>query len=204
MPRPLLVPPGQAAVALIATFLFGYFAGSIRNTAGAPPPSPPALSAHELRGPPTKAELGQAGWTLLHVMAANTPEKPTEQESARVDAFLHALGHLYPCPTCAAHFRQHIQQHPIASSSREALSLWLCEAHNEVNIRNGKKSFYCDIGVLDARWKDCGCGGSNKTNSAESATPVALLPSAAWERRANRRHGNRHQRTPLDAAAHTP
>ena len=44
--------------------------------------------------PPKQSQ--QAGWTLLHVMAANTP-KPTEQESARVDAFLHALGHLYLC-----------------------------------------------------------------------------------------------------------
>ena len=63
----------------------------------------------EERGPPTKQELGQAGWTLLHTMAANYPDQPTAAQRARIEAFLHALGHLYPCPDCAAHFRLHMK-----------------------------------------------------------------------------------------------
>ncbi len=128
----------------------------------------------EERGPPSKKELGQAGWTLLHTMAANYPDQPTAAQQARMEAFLHALGHLYPCPDCAAHFRRHTKVHPVDSRTREGLSRWLCEAHNDVNTRNGKEAFYCDLGVLDARWKDCGCG-----NSSESASMV----SAASERR---------------------
>ena len=52
---------------------------------------------------------------------------------------------------------------PPDTSGREGLSRWMCGAHNEVNKRNGKEAFYCDIEVLDARWKDCGCGGNSTT-----------------------------------------
>ena len=37
--------------------------------------------------------------------------------------------------------------------SRLALSLWLCEQHNEVNEKLGKKIFPCKIEMLDQRWK---------------------------------------------------
>ena len=173
MTKHLLVRPAHAVLALSIAFAAGYL------TARSPSPSPPSMtpSPFEERGPPTKQELGQAGWTLLHVIAANTPETPTAEDQARVQAFLQALGHLYPCPTCAAHFRSFQQQHPISSDSREALSLWLCEAHNEVNVRNGKQPFFCDIGVLDARWKDCGCGGANKTDAGSIGGIADVLPS---------------------------
>ena len=123
----------------------------------------------EERGPPTKQELGQAGWTLLHTMAANYPDQPTAAQRARIEAFLHALGHLYPCPDCAAHFRLHMKAHPVVSATREGLSRWMCDAHNEVNSRNGKDTFYCDVGVLDARWKDCGCEHGNVSVAAGAA-----------------------------------
>ena len=119
-----------------------------------------ASDYRELRGPPTKAELGQAGWTLLHTMAANYADRPTPRERRAAESFLQALGDLYPCKLCAGHLRRFMRKTPVASQShsREALSLYLCDAHNEVNRRNGKEDFFCDIGVLDHRWKDCGCG----------------------------------------------
>ena len=39
-----------------------------------------------------------------------------------------------------------------------AAALFFWEAHNDVNLRNNKETYYCDLGVLDSRWKDCGCG----------------------------------------------
>ena len=48
--------------------------------------------------------------------------------------------------------------------------MWLCRAHNEVNKRNGKEEFYCDMGVLDARWKDCGCDKSSASSSHANAS----------------------------------
>ena len=206
--RPLLVRPHVALLSLITAFVAGFFTGSPHSVRGGPP-SVVEKSQFEERGPPSRQELGQAGWTLLHVMAANTPDNPTAEQALRVENFLTALGHLYPCPTCAAHFRSHIQHHPIVSSSREALSLWLCEAHNEVNLRNGKRPFYCDLGVLDARWKDCGCGNKTAAAAVVDALPLApptALPAAnaagvTWERRPTKRHGLRRLRAPLNAAA---
>ena len=124
-----------------------------------------AESAFDLRGPPTKAELGHAGWILLHTIAANFPEAPSRSEQRAARQLLTSLSDLYPCRTCAAHLRSYIGAHDVAVGSREALSRWACELHNDVNRRNGKEAFFCDAGVLDHRWKDCGCGksASNKT-----------------------------------------
>jgi FAD-linked sulfhydryl oxidase len=163
----------NAILALGAAAMFGCCLGNAlaaTRCAPTPSPPPPPRSKFEERGPPTKAELGQASWTLLHTVAANYPDAPTKDQEELVISFLHALGHLYPCPHCASHFRAHYQQRPIVASSRESLSLWLCAAHNEVNIRNGKGEFFCDLGVLDARWKDCGCGG-NKSHAHAHAHP---------------------------------
>ena len=45
-------------------------------------------------------------------------------------------------------------------SSRGALSRWLCEQHNEVNERLGKRTFECTVEKLDERWKDGPSDGS--------------------------------------------
>ena len=112
------------------------------------------------RGPPTKEELGNAGWTLLHTLAANFADAPTPRQQQRADVFFRALGDLYPCPTCAGHLREYMEAHPVESATRTALSLWVCRAHNDVRRRQRKEAFYCDMGVLDARWKDCGCNST--------------------------------------------
>mmetsp|Transcript_22861 Transcript_22861/g.58138 ORF Transcript_22861/g.58138 Transcript_22861/m.58138 type:complete len:213 (+) Transcript_22861:3-641(+) len=148
----------------------------ITSSGASAPPPPPGRGVYEERGPPTKQELGNAGWTLLHTIAANFPEQPSSQQRARADAFFHALGHLFPCSDCASHFRKHTKLHPVMSESRAALSVWLCEAHNEVNVRNGKEAYYCDIGVLDARWKDCGCGG-NASSPETPTSSAAVMPA---------------------------
>lgn len=140
---------------------------------------------YEERGPPTKQELGQAGWTLLHTMAANFPDAPTPRQQSRIEAFLHVLGEHYPCEVCASHFRKHAASHPIVTTTREGLSMWLCEAHNDVNVRNGKEAYFCDLGVLDARWKDCGCGHGNATASTDSlgGPPPSRPPPTRRRRR---------------------
>ena len=111
--------------------------------------SPPAAitSALEERGPPTKQELGQSSWTLLHTMAANFPDEPTARQRARVDNFLRGLGELYPCAVCAAHFRGYLAEHPATTGSRQELSLWLCAAHNEVRAAGRSARVRVMLGV---------------------------------------------------------
>ena len=65
-----------------------------------------------------------------------------------------------------------MEAHPVESATRTALSLWVCRAHNDVRRRQRKEAFYCDMGVLDARWKDCGC---NSTVAAPSGRGVGRM-----------------------------
>jgi FAD-linked sulfhydryl oxidase len=59
---------------------------------------------------------------------------------------------LYPCPHCASDFGHKMMENPPDVSSRERLSRWFCERHNEVNERLGKETFDCT--KVDERWKD--------------------------------------------------
>jgi hypothetical protein len=52
-----------------------------------------------------KAELGRATWTLLHMMAAQYPERPTRQQQRDAAAFITTLARVYPCGSCGAHFQ---------------------------------------------------------------------------------------------------
>lgn len=62
--------------------------------------------------PADKALLGRNSWLLLHTMAANYPEEPTEEERLHASQFITALSRLYPCAHCAADFQQSIVSNP--------------------------------------------------------------------------------------------
>jgi len=104
--------------------------------------------------PPDSAALGRATWTFLHTTAAYYPIKPTKEHQDRMRALLGSLPQLYPCTWCADDFGKDMAANPPDVSGREALSRWLCERHNEVNIKLGKEKFDCAWSNLDARWKD--------------------------------------------------
>lgn len=112
--------------------------------------------------PPSKKELGNAGWTLIHSIAANYPQNPTDNEQRHAKNFLKAIGKLYPCKYCRRHFDKYISTNPPDLSSRDQFVLWACGAHNAVNRRSGKKEFPCRVSNLDARWVDCGCKNKQK------------------------------------------
>ncbi len=62
--------------------------------------------------PPSKEQLGQGGWTLIHTMAANYPEKPSTSDKRHARAFFQSLGALYPCKLCRDHFDRYIAVQP--------------------------------------------------------------------------------------------
>ena len=101
--------------------------------------------------PPDSSELGRSTWTFLHSMAAYYPETPSQQDKADMAGFIKSLARFYPCWYCAEHFSQYISATPPLLDSNSDLSLWFCDAHNEVNQRLGKKQFDCST-VLE-RWK---------------------------------------------------
>ncbi|PCH44158.1 FAD-dependent thiol oxidase [Wolfiporia cocos MD-104 SS10] len=110
--------------------------------------------------PPDVEQLGRATWTFLHTTAAYYPERPTPTQRANMLSLLRSLPLLYPCSHCASHLGTNMQEHPPDVSGRVALSRWLCERHNDVNVRLGKERFDCAIEKTDERWKDGPSDGS--------------------------------------------
>ncbi|KLT42028.1 FAD-dependent thiol oxidase, partial [Cutaneotrichosporon oleaginosum] len=104
--------------------------------------------------PPDTADLGRATWTFLHTTAAYYPLTASAAQQDRMRGLLAALPALYPCAPCAADFGADVDAHPPDVSGREGLSRWLCERHNEVNRKLGKREWACDWKTMDARWKD--------------------------------------------------
>ncbi|CDF36087.1 unnamed protein product [Chondrus crispus] len=107
--------------------------------------------------PPSRKELGNAGWTLIHSIAANYPPTPSSSEQRHAKAFLKSIGKLYPCKRCRQHFSKYLSTTPPDLTSRDRFMLWACKAHNEVNRRQGKPEFPCQMQNLESRWGDCGC-----------------------------------------------
>lgn len=103
--------------------------------------------------PPDSEALGRATWTFLHTMAANYPEKPDFSEQVDMLSFFNTFSKIYPCWYCADDFRKwmNVRQNKPRVSSQEELNIWLCEAHNNVNRKLGKKEFNCQDWMY--RWK---------------------------------------------------
>lgn len=113
--------------------------------------------------PPDVEELGRSTWTLLHSMAATYPEKANMEHQANMSGFLKFFAKLYPCWVCADDF-QTWMAHPSGRNqpkleSRKEFGWWMCEAHNEVNRKLGKKEFDCRLWEQRWRtgWKDGRC-----------------------------------------------
>ncbi|KAJ5967712.1 hypothetical protein N7501_003960 [Penicillium viridicatum] len=113
--------------------------------------------------PPDVEELGRSTWTLLHSMAATYPEKANMEHQANMSGFLKFFAKLYPCWVCADDF-QTWMAHPSGQNqpkleSRKEFGWWMCEAHNEVNRKLGKKEFDCRLWEQRWRtgWKDGRC-----------------------------------------------
>ena len=101
-----------------------------------------------------KAELGRAGWKLLHTTMAKFPDKPTEDEKTALFSYIHLFARLYPCGECARHFRQILVDSPPQVATRSSAAAWACHVHNEVNKSLKKELFDCSkIGDF----YDCGC-----------------------------------------------
>ena len=107
-----------------------------------------------------RAELGHSSWTLLHRMAAGFEKSPTAEQTRDMTELFHLFSKYYPCPDCAAHFRELLASHPIDAKDNRHLSVWLCKVHNEVNVQLGKAAFSCALEDLAEKWGSCGCFGN--------------------------------------------
>jgi len=108
--------------------------------------------------PPDVESLGRATWTFLHTTAAYYPNNPSPAQKTSMLSLLRSLPLLYPCGHCASHLTDNLKENPPKVGGREELSRWLCERHNDVNLRLGKKKFDC--AKVDERWMDGPADGS--------------------------------------------
>jgi Erv1/Alr family protein len=98
----------------------------------------------------------------LHPLCPHSDTHP-HCRSVPHTACTQGLGTVYPCKVCADDFTEYIAEHPPAVESRESLSVWMCEAHNAVNIKISKPVFPCER-VME-RWRIA-------TESVRSSTPA--------------------------------
>lgn len=50
--------------------------------------------------------IGRSTWNLLHTMAAYYPDTPTQEVKDDCRIFFEKFAKLYPCKSCADHFRE--------------------------------------------------------------------------------------------------
>ncbi|CAK8991725.1 Protein ZGRF1 (GRF-type zinc finger domain-containing protein 1), partial [Durusdinium trenchii] len=106
--------------------------------------------------PLSRSELGRSTWEFLHTTAAYYPEQPSPEQQVAARQLIESIGVLYACKHCREHFQHHVEANPPDVSSRTALALWLCQAHNLVNEVLDKPQFSCDAKAIDRRWRT-GC-----------------------------------------------
>jgi FAD-linked sulfhydryl oxidase len=131
------------------------------------PSTPPAAATSSLAAtlpsdcPPDVEQLGRSTWTLLHTMTAAYPKRPSLTQQSETKQFISLFGKMYPCWSCADDFRSWMKDgNEPRVSNRDEFGRWMCEAHNAVNVKLGKKSFDCDKWEERWRtgWKDGRCG----------------------------------------------
>lgn len=105
--------------------------------------------------PPDVEVLGRSSWTLLHSVAATYPETPSVEQQTDLKQFLKLFAKIYPCWFCGEDFVKYQALKEPEVGSQEKFAKWLCDAHNEVNVKLGKPKFDCNL--WRQRWKDGTC-----------------------------------------------
>lgn len=113
--------------------------------------------------PPDVEALGRSTWTFLHSLTAAYPTTATPEQQAEMRSFLTLFSRLYPCWVCADDFRAWMSEdggrNQPRLATRAEFGHWMCEAHNAVNRKLGKKEFDCRFWEERWRtgWKDGRC-----------------------------------------------
>ena len=98
--------------------------------------------------------LGVSTWALLHSVAAIYSNSPNETEKESLKDFFEGLMYFYPSKSNI--MKEILKEHPLEYSNREELIYYMCEIHNLLNKKLGKKKFSCKE-AFNVWGGDCGC-----------------------------------------------
>ena len=84
-------------------------------------------------------QWGKQAWHLIHTIAFNYPDNPTEEDKQIHKDFVYNLQKVLPCPYCANHFKDNLEKFPPRLDNQKEFFNWSVDIHNEVNKANGKR-----------------------------------------------------------------
>ena len=90
---------------------------------------------------PDPKVFGPHMWFTLHTISFFYPEIPHTNDMLAYKEFYEKFARFIPCNACKQHYNQYIHDYPIDGyiNSRETLSRWVVNLHNNVNRRLGKQ-----------------------------------------------------------------
>ena len=82
-------------------------------------------------------------WYLLHKISYNYPLNPSYEDKSFYLKYFSTIVRIIPCPYCANHLFTTIQNDRLHQNleNRQQLVEWFKNAHNKVNISNGKRIY---------------------------------------------------------------
>ena len=92
-----------------------------------------ATEEPEMDHPMAPAEWGKHAWRFLHSCSFAFPDQPTSDDKEAARLVFSNLGNILPCPICKGHYNEHLIKNPPQVGSKEELSRWLVNVHNQVN-----------------------------------------------------------------------
>lgn len=100
---------------------------------------------------------GPPAWVFLHCIALTYPKNPTKEDKRHYSAFFDSLGHVLPCKLCRPEYNKWLSKNPVGPhlSSRNKLSAWLVDLHNNVNLRKNKPVVPSQPAALARIRKEC-------------------------------------------------
>lgn len=104
--------------------------------------------------PPDRAEIGRAAWLVLHTIAANYPNHPTEEEKRKQVDFFLSFSNLYPCHICKIGLLHILKTYKVNCESKIEYSKYIFNLHNMINEELGKEYYSCkDITEIIDKYK---------------------------------------------------
>ena len=109
---------------------------------------------------------GPGAWTFLHSITMYYPDNPTNEQKMNHKDFFENLQNILPCPTCAKHYSENLKKYSLdeALESKDKLTKWLIDIHNEVNKKNNKRTYSYEevIKIYDKKYSESKNNYGNK------------------------------------------